>query len=97
MARHPFGKDRAATDYTVAHENAKVVMSTFNLEDKFEQLRKPVKTSLEAWIDTLDSDDRAAVERARKDPQITNADFGRVIATAGISRGKDTVSVWRNG
>lgn len=59
--------------------------------------RKPKKTQLQHWIDGLDDEDRAALESARTDPELSAAAITRVMVDAGYSPAKDTVSKWRRG
>lgn len=57
--------------------------------------KKPLASSFEQWILTLDPEDQAALEAAALDPQLTNAAIMRVAAGAGYKANKETVSNWR--
>lgn len=57
--------------------------------------RRPANQTFEAWLNTLDADDRAALEAARIDPQLSNAAIVRAVNAVGGTANKDRISAWR--
>ncbi len=72
-------------------------MSKLNLAEQFEAERRPAQQTFEQWLSALDDDDRAALEVARFDPELSNAALVRVLRAVGAPASKDRIAIWRRG
>lgn len=62
-----------------------------------QQERRPANQTFDQWLETLDPDDRAALEAARVDPQLSNAAIVRAVVAVGGVANKDRIAAWRRG
>lgn len=72
-------------------------MSKLNLAAQLEAERRPQLRTFDQWLSELDAEDRAALEAARTDPEISNAALSRVIVATGGTGDKNRIAVWRRG
>lgn len=66
-----------------------------SIRESLQQAKKPLKPKLEQWMDTLDKDDREALEAAAVDPELSNQAIANVVRESGYRVNKDTISAWR--
>lgn len=72
-------------------------MSKLNLASQIEAERRPAQQTFEQWLTTLDAEDRAALEQARRDPELSHAALVRVLRGVGAPASKDRIATWRRG
>lgn len=66
-----------------------------SIKDRLEQAKKPPKPRFEQWMDTLDGDDREALEAAAVDSELSTLAITAIVRESGYRVNKDTVSAWR--
>ena len=66
-----------------------------SIKESLQQAKKPLKPKLEQWMDTLDKDDREALEAAAVDPSTSTRAITDAIRAEGYVVSKDTVGAWR--
>ena len=66
-----------------------------SIKESLEQAKKPLKPRFEQWMDTLDKDDREALEAAAVDPELSTLAITTIVRESGYRVNKDTISAWR--
>jgi hypothetical protein len=66
-----------------------------SIKESLQQAKKPLKPKLEQWMDTLDKDDREALEAAAVDPELSTLAITTIVRESGYRVNKDTISAWR--
>lgn len=56
--------------------------------------RRPV-SNFEAWVDSLDKEDKAALLAAAADPTISVRVIYEIAKTHGVTVGREKISLWR--
>lgn len=65
------------------------------LTEALEAVKQPPKTSIEAWIETLDEGDRKAMIAAASDTSINHRRLLEVVQANGCKVGRDSLTGWR--
>lgn len=55
----------------------------------------PRKTRIDEWVESLPSDDQAALIAAATDPAYSNLSLRRIMSDNGYTPSKETVATWR--